>query len=105
MKRFFSRWLSRLLRRSRPAPDTQHGMIDCESAMRQLWDFLDGQLTPERMEQVRAHIDMCQRCYPQYEFERTFLETIAARRRTHSDPARLRARVLTALAEQGLSGA
>ena len=80
-------------------------MLDCESVMRQLWDFLDGELTPERMAAVRAHIEMCKRCYPQHEFEQSFLDAVAARRRQHSDPQRLRRRVADALRAKGLSDA
>ena len=52
-----------------------------------------------------VHLEMCKRCYPQYEFERSFLHAIAVRRRTHSDPARLRARLLDALQAKGLGEA
>lgn len=78
-------------------------MLDCESVMRQLWDYVDSELTPERMEQIRQHISMCKRCYPQYEFERSFVDALAARRRDHPDPARLRASLLLALQAKGLS--
>lgn len=77
-------------------------MIDCETVMRQLWDYLDGELTAERADQIRAHIEMCKRCYPQYEFERSFLDALAARQRTHSDPERLRTQLMAALVERGL---
>ena len=77
-------------------------MPDCESVMRQLWDYLDGELTPERMAAIRAHLDMCQRCYPQYEFERSFLDAIAGSPREHSNPERLRARLMAALQAKGL---
>lgn len=80
-------------------------MLDCESVMRQLWDYLDGELTPDRMAAIRAHLELCKRCYPQYEFEQSFLAAVAARRRQHSDPQRLRARVADALRAQGLSDA
>lgn len=80
-------------------------MLDCESVMRQLWDYLDGELTPERMAQIRAHIEMCKRCYPQYEFERSFLDALAARQRSHSNPERLNRKLMAALHERGLSEA
>lgn len=80
-------------------------MLDCDAVMRQLWDYLDGELTPERTSQIRAHIEMCKRCYPQYEFERSFLDLLSARRREHSDPARLHAKLMTALHERGMGEA
>jgi anti-sigma factor (TIGR02949 family) len=80
-------------------------MLDCESVMRQLWDYLDGELTSDRMTAIRTHLELCKRCYPQYEFEQSFLAAVGAHRRQHSDPPRMRARVADALRAQGLSDA
>ncbi len=115
MKRFSWHWLTRWFQRSAAphagdhaghahvSPTMDGEMLDCESVMRQLWDYLDGELTPRRMEQVRNHIEMCKRCYPQYEFEHAFLEAVAARRRTHSDPERLQRKLAAALRDSGLT--
>ena len=77
--------------------------LDCHAAMRQLWDYLDGELSPERMEAVRAHLAVCARCYPHYDFERTFLEAVAATRNGRAAPGALRERVLSALREAGFA--
>ncbi len=107
MKRFIPRWIARVFSmKDAMSNDAMSApMLDCESVMRQLWDYVDAELTPERMEEIRMHVEMCQRCYPQYEFERSFLDAISARRRTHSDPERLRASLLAALQSKGLSEA
>lgn len=111
MKTFISRWIMRLFsRRHDKTPDgrSQHPMapmLDCESVMRQLWDYLDGELTPERTTEIRMHVEVCQRCYPQFQFERSFLDAISERRHTHSDPERLRAMLHAALLAKGLSDA
>ena len=76
--------------------------LDCREAMRQLFDFLDEELTPDRMEAVRAHIDVCARCYPHYDFERAFLFAIAATRRDQPASGELRLRVTDALRREGL---
>lgn len=80
----------------------EHEMLDCKAVMRQLWDYLDGELTPERVEAVAAHLSLCQRCFPQYEFQRAFRAAIAAAQQTRPTPAGLRERVLTALLQAGL---
>lgn len=110
----FSRWLA-LWRRAwgsagprgadEEAVSTGTAMLDCEQVMRQLWDYLDAELTPERMVAMRVHLELCRRCFPQYEFERSFLDAVAASARTHSDLEQLRRRVVARLQEQGLSGA
>ena len=78
-------------------------MLDCHDVMRQLWDYLDGELTPGRMEAIRAHLAICKRCYPQYEFERAFLDAVAHAQPDHSNPTRLRERVMNALRADGLA--
>ena len=91
------RFFNRLFRRGR-AP-----MIDCEHVMRQLWDYLDGELTPDRSDAIRQHIEMCSRCRPHSEFEVAFLKAVKQSRREHSHPERLRGALISALAEQGFS--
>ncbi len=80
------------------------GMLDCNAVIRQLWDYLDAELTPERMEQIRAHLAVCQRCFPQYQFERSFLDVLASTRSDHPAIGQLRDRVLAALKGEGLTG-
>jgi mycothiol system anti-sigma-R factor len=78
-------------------------MIDCHAVMRRLWDYLDGELSTEHVVAIEAHLKMCGRCYPQYEFERDFLDQVGRMRREHSDLARLRARLLEALKSRGFA--
>lgn len=80
-----------------------HAMLDCDAVMRQLWDYLDGELTPERMDAIRAHLSMCDRCQPQAEFERAFLDVLAAERTPPRDTTALSARVRGALGARGYS--
>jgi anti-sigma factor (TIGR02949 family) len=76
-------------------------MLDCDAVMRQLWDYLDGELTAEREQAIRAHLAMCQRCYPQFDFEAAFLRALSEGRREHSRPDALKERVLRALRLEG----
>ena len=87
------------------AADAGMRMPDCETVMRQLWDYLDGELTPDRMAAMRAHVELCKRCHPQYEFERSFLDAVASSARAHSNPDRLREKLTEALEARGLGKA
>ena len=78
-------------------------MIDCHSVMQQLWDYLDGELTAERSEAIRRHVEKCSRCRPHSEFERAFLVAVKRTRPEHSQPERLRGALLHALADQGFA--
>lgn len=80
-------------------------MLDCDAVMRQLWDFLDGELDAARMDAIQEHLKDCQRCHPHAEFERTFLQSLAQARREPSGVAALGARVRSALAARGFSPA
>lgn len=80
-----------------------NGSIDCTAAMQQLFDYLDGELTEDRMRQVRTHLEMCQRCYPHYDFEKAFLEALAATRKRCCAPGKLRERILSELRAAGFS--
>lgn len=55
-------------------------MVSCREVIEELWDYLDGELPTERMEDLAAHLAECARCYPQYRFEFAFLEAVARQR-------------------------
>lgn len=80
-------------------------MVDCESVMRQLWDYLDGELTADRKTAIRSHLELCRRCHPQFRFEQAFLDAVAASAPAHSDPDRLRSKLLAALKDEGFGEA
>jgi anti-sigma factor (TIGR02949 family) len=75
--------------------------MDCTAAMRQLWDYLDGELTDERMAAVRAHLDRCAGCLPSADFERAFLEALAGCKSRECAPERLRRKIFERLREAG----
>ena len=83
---------------------TETQPIDCGSALRQLWDFLDGELTPDRIDAIRRHIEICSRCFPHYDFEKAFLEALATTRPDCRAPESLRCKVEAALKEVGFGG-
>ena len=78
--------------------------MDCTAAMRQLWDYLDGELTEERMAAVRAHLDRCAGCVPHADFERAFLEALSGCRSKACAPDALRRRIFERLREAGFVG-
>ena len=77
-------------------------MLDCDAVMRQLWEFLDGELPPDRIAMVAAHVRLCDRCGPHAEFERTFKAALRAAHRNGGAPASLGRRVRDALRAQEL---
>jgi anti-sigma factor (TIGR02949 family) len=72
-------------------------MSDCEHAVRQLWDYLDGRLPADSRDWVAAHLAGCEGCTSHFVFEQSFLDSLRTLRRDDSRFAALRERVRGAL--------
>jgi mycothiol system anti-sigma-R factor len=69
---------------------------DCDDALSQLYEYLDGELTVERREVIRVHLDECAPCLDAHEFEDALRRLLADKcRDTVPDP--LRERIAQAL--------
>lgn len=70
--------------------------ITCEQALARVYEYLDGELAPEEEGEVRAHLEVCQRCYPLFNFERIFLDFLRERgtQSAHDPELEERVRVL-----------
>lgn len=77
--------------------------IDCRTAMRELWEYLDNELPAERTEQIRLHLATCTGCHEHMQFCRTFLEQIDMPQVSADAVTTLRARVQEALRRDGLT--
>ena len=75
----------------------------CETAVRQLWPYLDGVVDESARDAVIAHLEVCTKCASHFEFAQEFLHAVA---RTGTDlplSDELRARVLALLSAEGFS--
>ena len=75
--------------------------IDCVTAVRRLWDYLDGRLSPVAHDEVESHLATCERCPPHFMFAERMKRSLAgasAPAISSEDEARLRQRVRGALA-------
>ena len=86
-----------------PPPRTGDDPFDCHAAVARLWDYLDGELGEADARLVDAHLAECERCPPHFAFERTFLAAVGRARAIQAGGARLRDRVIAALAAEGYS--
>ena len=89
--------------------DTDVAAIDCETAVRRLWDYLDAELPAPRADEVRAHLAACAHCPPHFEFAARLQAALAAAGADApgldaADIAALRARVVTTLRAAGIGG-
>jgi anti-sigma factor (TIGR02949 family) len=75
--------------------------IDCQSALKKLWDYLDEELDDERTAEIRHHLEACEHCFQNAEFGRQILVAVSGARTRHEAPPRLRPQVLATLAQAG----
>ena len=80
---------------------TLPAVLDCESTVRRLWDYLDAELDVTRAAEVEAHLARCLECPSHFVFAREMLEAVAASRRAPDEVSSLRARVYAALRASG----
>ena len=76
------------------------GPIDCQTAVRRLWDYLDGRLPLVAHDEVKAHLATCALCPPHFSFARRMQQALAVAAvppMTDDEEARLRERVRRAL--------
>ncbi|MCB0971681.1 MAG: mycothiol system anti-sigma-R factor, partial [Acidimicrobiales bacterium] len=66
-------------------------MADCNETLRELYLFLDGQLTEEDRAHIVQHLDDCSPCLAAYDFEAE-LRMVVRSRCTDQVPDSLRAR-------------
>jgi anti-sigma factor (TIGR02949 family) len=51
-------------------------MISCAEALERLYEYLDGELTAHNAEEVRRHMEVCERCYPNVKFTTAFRDAL-----------------------------
>ena len=87
------------------SPDASRDVhdIDCDELVSQFWEYLDSELSPERVRAVEAHLAKCSQCTGHVAFERTVLAAIKSARGDTIDAERLGARVRRALRAAGFT--
>ncbi len=75
-------------------------MIDCSEVLDRLYEFLDGELTPEREAEVKAHLVACAPCTSLSGFEASFIRFLEIRTRARKTPDSLRKKLLAQLLAQ-----
>jgi len=86
-----------------PASSTPKGGVDCTTVLQQLWEYLDAELGPEKMQAVRTHLALCSKCYPHYDFEKALLEALSSCQCSTCAPFDVRCHVMEALRRAGFN--
>jgi mycothiol system anti-sigma-R factor len=69
--------------------DHDHADLPCESALQELYLFLDGELTADKRDQIKSHLDDCSPCFEAFDFEAE-LRTVISKRCRDEVPDSLR---------------
>ena len=80
-----------------PGDSREGEMISCEEAFDRVYDYLDGELSPDWTEKVRYHVEICRKCWPHFNFERAFLDPVRNVGHEPERNARLEQRIRDAL--------
>lgn len=70
--------------------------LNCEDVLRQLLDYLDGEMDSEGSAQIEHHLEHCRGCFSRAEFERR-LKARIGETGTEEAPESLRARLKSLL--------
>jgi mycothiol system anti-sigma-R factor len=73
-------------------------MAECNETLRELYQFLDGELTEADRLHIQQHLDDCSPCLAAFDFEAE-LRLVVRNRCTDTVPDSLRERIAQAIAE------
>jgi mycothiol system anti-sigma-R factor len=76
---------------------------DCNEAIKELYTFLDGELTLDRRTAIRAHLDGCHPCLEAFDFEAE-LRLVVSHHCRETVPESLKQRIAALLAQQAAEG-
>jgi anti-sigma factor (TIGR02949 family) len=79
-------------------------MIPCDHVISGLWEYIDGEISDENAARIEAHLDICGRCFPEYDFRRAY-RTFAQRVGPRPMPSAAKRRVFDAIIEEERRGA
>ncbi len=69
---------------------------NCNDALRELYEFLDGELTPERRTHIQQHLTDCSPCLETFDFQAE-LRQVVARKCCDEVPDSLRVKIQLAI--------
>ncbi len=73
--------------------------IPCDQVIARLWEYVDGEVREDGCDRVEAHLDICARCFPEYDFRRAY-RLFVQRAASQCIPPGLRQRVFETILEE-----
>jgi mycothiol system anti-sigma-R factor len=86
-----------------PAERGGHDDHGCDDVLKELYTFVDGELTIERRARIQAHLDDCLPCFEAYDFEAE-LRIVISQRCRDSVPESLRSKIAGLIDDEASGG-
>jgi mycothiol system anti-sigma-R factor len=77
--------------------------MPCDAVLERIYEFLDGELTSDVDEKIRAHLATCRTCYPHFRHEEVFLRFLERRAQIEKAPPSLRRRIFKRLLDDEIA--
>lgn len=77
---------------------------DCNDSLAELYTFLDGELTDDKRDEIRQHLDDCSPCLERFDFQAE-LKAVIARKCHEEVPQELRDRIARSIGIEADAGA
>lgn len=77
--------------------------MSCTEVLERIYEYLDGELTPDVEAHIREHLAMCRKCYPHFRHEEVFLRFLERRELLVKAPPPLRRRIMQMLVDEEAS--
>jgi mycothiol system anti-sigma-R factor len=74
-----------------------HGEVDCEAALAEIYTYLDGELTEEKRQLIAGHLEGCNPCIEAFDFEAELRMVVSTKCRNDEVPEALRVRIFQKL--------
>lgn len=74
--------------------------MTCEEVFRRLDDYLDRELSDQEIQRLEEHLNVCEACLKEYEFEKAVLHNVKSKVRTLQVPSGLMSRISSTIREE-----
>ncbi|HOF63786.1 MAG TPA: mycothiol system anti-sigma-R factor [Dermatophilaceae bacterium] len=71
--------------------------FECSEALLRVFEYLDGEMGPDDVSRVRAHLDACAECFRQYDLDQMVKMVVKRSCSQQAAPTQLRSTILTKL--------
>ena len=75
--------------------------MNCEEALKKLYEVVDKEVTPADKKTILEHLEHCRHCMSRYEFEEVFKTFISEKACIECDSERLKVKILEKINQSG----